>query len=90
VRFSVVIPARNEEKYLPRLLKTGVRLERLTVGPALTYAVFMPMVWLTRMDTGPTFCLKAEFESSADTTKAFAWPRTCSPWTLRASVGSRD
>jgi glycosyltransferase involved in cell wall biosynthesis len=41
---------------------TGVRLERLSPGLALTYAAFLPMVWLTRMDTGPTFCLKADFE----------------------------
>lgn len=42
---------------------TGVRLERMSVGLALTYATLMPMVWLTRMDTGPTFCLKADFEA---------------------------
>jgi glycosyltransferase involved in cell wall biosynthesis len=42
---------------------TGVRLERLSIGLAITYAALMPMVWLTRMDTGPTFCLKADFEA---------------------------
>ena len=42
---------------------TGVRLERMSVGLALTYAALMPMIWITRMDTGPTFCLKADFES---------------------------
>ena len=42
---------------------TGVRLERMSAGLALTYAAFIPMVWLTRMDTGPTFCLKADFEN---------------------------
>jgi hypothetical protein len=42
---------------------TGVRLERMSVGLALTYAAFMPMVWLMRMDTGPTFCLRADFEA---------------------------
>lgn len=40
---------------------TGVSLERMSPGLAATYAVFMPMVWLTRMDTGPTFCLKSDF-----------------------------
>jgi glycosyltransferase involved in cell wall biosynthesis len=42
---------------------TGVRLERMSLGLALTYAALMPMIWITRMDTGPTFCLKADFES---------------------------
>lgn len=42
---------------------TGVRLERMSAGLAVTYACLMPMVWLMRMDTGPTFCLKADFEA---------------------------
>jgi glycosyltransferase involved in cell wall biosynthesis len=42
---------------------TGVRLERMSAGLAVTYATLMPMVWLTRMDTGPTFCLKSDFEA---------------------------
>ena len=42
---------------------TGVRLERMSAGLALTYATLMPMVWLMRMDTGPTFCLRSDFEA---------------------------
>ena len=42
---------------------TGVRLERMSAGLAVTYAAFMPMVWLTRMDTGPTFVLRSDFEA---------------------------
>lgn len=42
---------------------TGVRLERMSAGLAVTYAALMPMVWLMRMDTGPTFCLRADFEA---------------------------
>jgi glycosyltransferase involved in cell wall biosynthesis len=41
---------------------TGVRLERMSVGLALTLASLMPMVWATRMDTGPTFMLRSDFE----------------------------
>jgi glycosyltransferase involved in cell wall biosynthesis len=41
---------------------TGVRLERLSMGLAFTYAFLMPLVWLWRMDTGPTFCRKTDFE----------------------------
>ncbi len=40
---------------------TGVRLERLSLGLALTYAVIVPLVILTRMDTGVVFCRRADF-----------------------------
>ncbi len=41
---------------------TGVRLERFSPGIAVTYALFMPFVWLLRMDTGVVFCRRADFE----------------------------
>lgn len=41
---------------------TGVRLERFSLGIALTWALFMPFVWATRMDTGVVFCRRADFE----------------------------
>ncbi len=40
---------------------TGVRMERWSFGIAVTWALFMPMVWLTRMDTGVVFCRKEDF-----------------------------
>ena len=40
---------------------TGVRMERLSVGIALTYAFMMPIVWLTGMDTGVVFCRRSDF-----------------------------
>ena len=40
---------------------TGVRMERWSLGIAVTWAIFMPMVWLTRMDTGVVFCRKEDF-----------------------------
>lgn len=40
---------------------TGVRMERWSIGIAVTYAIFMPMVWLTRMDTGVVFCRRENF-----------------------------
>jgi glycosyltransferase involved in cell wall biosynthesis len=40
---------------------TGVRLERMSLGLALTYAVLMPFVWTMRMDTGLTFCRRDDF-----------------------------
>jgi glycosyltransferase involved in cell wall biosynthesis len=42
---------------------TGVRLERLSVGIALTLSFFLPLVWLTGLDTGVTFCRKDDFET---------------------------
>ncbi len=42
---------------------TGVTMERWSVGIALTFAVMLPVLWLTRMDTGVVFCRKADFET---------------------------
>lgn len=40
---------------------TGVRPERWSAGFAATWALFIPFVWLTRMDTGVVFCRRADF-----------------------------
>jgi glycosyltransferase involved in cell wall biosynthesis len=40
---------------------SGVRMERWSFGIAVTYALFMPMVWLLRMDTGVVFCRRDDF-----------------------------
>ena len=40
---------------------TGVRLERMSPGIAVTYALFMPFVWAMRMDTGVVFCRREDF-----------------------------
>jgi glycosyltransferase involved in cell wall biosynthesis len=42
---------------------TGVRMERLSLGIALTYAMILPLVWSTSMDTGVVFCRKADFDA---------------------------
>jgi glycosyltransferase involved in cell wall biosynthesis len=42
---------------------TGVRLERMSLGIAATYALFMPLVWALRMDTGVVFCRRSDFEA---------------------------
>jgi glycosyltransferase involved in cell wall biosynthesis len=41
---------------------TGVNPERWSVGIALTYALFVPVVWATGIDTGLVFCRRADFE----------------------------
>ena len=40
---------------------TGCTLERWSLGLAVTYAVMVPMVWVTRMDTGMVFARRADF-----------------------------
>ncbi len=40
---------------------TGVRLERWSVGIAMTYLMLVPMVLLTGMDTGVVFCRSEDF-----------------------------
>lgn len=42
---------------------TGVKLERLSLGLALTYALFLPMLLVTGMDTGVVFCRRQDFET---------------------------
>ena len=41
---------------------TGVTSERWSPGIAVTWAAMVPMVWLSGMDTGVVFCLRADFE----------------------------
>ena len=49
----------------PRVLAgaTGARLERWSIGIAFTYAMIVPIVFVTGMDTGVTFCRKEDFEA---------------------------
>jgi glycosyltransferase involved in cell wall biosynthesis len=42
---------------------TGVALERKSIGLLVTYCLMMPMVWITRMDTGVVFCRREDFEA---------------------------
>jgi glycosyltransferase involved in cell wall biosynthesis len=45
---------------------TGVRLERMSLGIALTYALMVPWVILLRMDTGLVFCAREDFFDAID------------------------
>jgi len=47
----------------PRIVggATGVTMERWSPGIAATYAMLLPLVWLTRMDTGVVFCRRDDF-----------------------------
>lgn len=42
---------------------TGLRMERWSLGIAVSYAIMVPMVILMRMDTGVVFCKSEDFES---------------------------
>ena len=42
---------------------TGVRLERWSVGIAITYLLLLPLVIVARMDTGVVFCRRADYEA---------------------------
>lgn len=40
---------------------TGCTLERWSVGLAVTYAMMMPLIWITGFDTGLVFCRREDF-----------------------------
>jgi glycosyltransferase involved in cell wall biosynthesis len=42
---------------------SGVTMERWSAGIAATYAMMLPVVWLTGFDTGLVFCRRADFET---------------------------
>jgi glycosyltransferase involved in cell wall biosynthesis len=42
---------------------TGVQLERMSLGIAAAYAIILPMVWATGMDTGVVFCRNKDFRA---------------------------
>ena len=42
---------------------TGVSLERWSPGIAAAYAMLVPMIWLTNIDTGVVFCRREDFET---------------------------
>ena len=49
----------------PRTLggSSGVRMERWSLGIALTYIAALPLVWLTGFDTGLVFWRRSDFEA---------------------------
>jgi glycosyltransferase involved in cell wall biosynthesis len=59
--FTAVLAAMAD----PRALggASGVTMERWSVGIALTYALMLPLVWITGFDTGLVFWRRADFEA---------------------------
>lgn len=64
---------------------TGVHLDRISLGIAATWALMIPLVWLTGLDTGAVFCRRADFTAIGgyDETLPFA-EDVRFLWTLRA------
>ena len=58
--FNEIVKALSSPKVVGG--STGVRLERMSLGIACAYAIIVPMVWATRMDTGVVFCRKRDFQ----------------------------
>jgi len=42
---------------------TGTTLERMSIGIAVTYALMLPILWVTKIDTGVVFCRRSDFEA---------------------------
>ena len=59
--FDAIDQAINSGRYVAGT--TGAILERRSFGLMVTYCLMMPMVWLTRMDTGVVFCRREDFEA---------------------------
>ncbi len=58
--FNAIDDAMSSGRYVAG--SSGVELERMSLGLAVTYAVLVGFVWLTGMDTGVTFYRKDAFE----------------------------
>ena len=59
--FNAIETAMNTGRYVWGV--TGAKLERKSFALAVTYCLFMPMVWLTGIDTGLSFCRREDFEA---------------------------
>ena len=42
---------------------SGIRMQRMSLGIAVTYVLTVPLVWLTGMDTGAVFCRREDFDA---------------------------
>lgn len=68
---------------------TGVRLERWSLGIALTYLAFIPGVVLTGMDTGVVFCRRKDFEEIGGYNENRSYGEDVTfLWTLKKEGGS--
>ena len=59
--FNAIERAMQTKRYVWGV--TGSVLERKSFALMVTYCLFMPMVWLTGIDTGLSFCRREDFEA---------------------------
>jgi len=70
--FDAIDTAMKTDRYVWGV--TGAKLERQSFALGVTYCLFMPMVWLTGIDTGLSFCRREDFEAVGgyDETRLYA------------------
>jgi glycosyltransferase involved in cell wall biosynthesis len=70
--FEVIDEAMKSERYVWGV--TGARMERMSLPLFITHWMFMPMVLLTGLDTGLSFCRSEDFEivGGYDETRLYA------------------
>ncbi|MFW6241620.1 MAG: glycosyltransferase, partial [Thermodesulfobacteriota bacterium] len=68
---------------------TGVRLERNSMGLAMTIAVAWPLLWLTKFDSGAVFCRREDFEAVGGYRESRAFAEDIAFLTDLAALGRR-
>jgi len=86
--FEVIERAAANDRWIAGA--TGATLERWSLGIALAYALFLPLLWLTGMDTGVVFCRRRDFDDAGgyDESRLYA-EDVALLWRLRR-MGRRD
>ncbi len=57
--FNVIAEAMGTGQYIGGA--TGISMDRMSLGIAATVLLFLPLVWMTGMDTGVVFCRRDDF-----------------------------
>ena len=80
--FNEIARVMNTQRYVWGV--TGAVPERNSVGPFITHYMFMPMVWLTGLDIGLSFCRREDWQAVGgyDETRLYA-EDVLFPWALR-------
>jgi glycosyltransferase involved in cell wall biosynthesis len=80
--FNEIERVMNTQRYVWGV--TGAVPERNSVGPLITHYMFMPMVWLTGLDIGLSFCRSEDWHAVGgyDETRLYA-EDVLFPWALR-------
>jgi glycosyltransferase involved in cell wall biosynthesis len=87
--FNEIESVMNTQRYVWGV--TGAVPERKSVGPLITHYMFMPMVWLTGLDIGLSFCRREDWHAVGgyDETRLYA-EDVLFPWALRRLGRTRE